>query len=675
MLLHVRHRLQEPQGCHPVKRTDIPMTTYTDTEKFLQAIFPEHGHFAVFANLNPADHKRDWRQLDPKRDCYWSIAAFPDDGSAERTLARATAVRALVVDDVGSKVPAGAVELALGRPTAIVETSAGNFQWVYRLTAAVAVAAWAAVFAEAKALIGAKLEGRDAVHLFRLPMGVNTKPGKDGFAVRLEQLNSGVELNLAASTVATAATASAPGMLGLEALAGLMRLIPNDLERDGWVEVGHGLKALCADDEDGFAVFDSWSQTHDSYDAGKTRTAWDSFGASGLRTAGGQLRARAEQINPSGFAKWVFDDGEVPTGPVNPKSAPHVLASGEFVEGFIPPDYLVKKLITKAFLYSLTGQTGAGKTSITLRLAATVALGRSFGGLGTKPFRVLYLAAENPVDIQMRWIALADEMGFDVNAIAVFFVKARFKIGTTMKELRAEAVRVGGKFGLVVVDTGPVFFEGEDANDRVAMLKHAEMMRKLIEVIPGAPAVIVNVHPVKNAGPDNLLPSGGGSFLNEVDGNLTCAKNEDNTIELSWQGKWRGVEFAPLHFILKSVTHPRIVDSDGDPMPTVVCEHLSMDAKETMERAEFADQDKLLAEMERNPRASAVDLAICMDWYWPNGTPAKSKVQRYVKTLIKEKRVKKHLQLWVVAGAMKAKLNGSDRTGPDLIKPAGPKKH
>ena len=458
-----------------------------------------------------------------------------------------------------------------------------------------------------------------------------------------------------------------------------MRLIPNDVERDGWIEVGHGLKALCADDEEGFEVFDHWSLQHPSYDAGKTRTAWDSFGASGLRTHGGRLRARAESLAPEAFKKWdaqvVFDDGEVSAGAVNPKPAPHVLASGEFVEGFIPPDYLVKKLITKAFLYSLTGQTGAGKTSITLRLAATVALGRSFGGLGAKPFRVLYLAAENPVDIQMRWIALADEMGFDVNAIAVFFVKARFKIGATMKELRAEALRVGGDFGLVVVDTGPVFFEGEDANDRVAMLKHAEMMRKLIEVIPGAPAVIVNVHPVKNAGPDNLLPSGGGSFLNEVDGNLTCAKNEDNTIELSWQGKWRGVEFAPLHFLLKSVTHPRIVDSDGDSMPTVVCEHLSMDAKETMERAEFADQDKLLTEMERNPRASAVDLAIYMDWYWPNGAPAKSKVQRYVKTLIKEKRVKKHLQLWVVAGAIKAKSNGSDRTGPDLIKTAGSKKH
>ena len=520
------------------------------------------------------------------------------------------------------------------------------------------------------------------MHLFRLPCGVNTKPTKARFAVRLiTPLDPKIELDATTiphvvSHVVSRDVVSAPGTLSRTKLEDLMRLIPNDLERDGWIEVGHGLKALCADDEDGFEVFDAWSRQHDSYDTGKTRTAWDSFGASGLRTEGGRLRARAEQLNPSGFAAWVFDDGEVPTGPVGPKSAPHVLASGEFVEGFIPPDYLVKKLITKAFLYSLTGQTGAGKTSITLRLAATVALGHSFGGLGSKPCRVLYLAAENPVDIQMRWIALAAEMGFDVNTIGVFFVKGGFKLGATMKTLKAEALRVGGEFGLVVVDTGPVFFEGEDENDRVAMRKHARIMRELIEVVPGKPTVIVNVHPTKNAGADNLLPSGGGSFLNEVDGNLTAAKGEDQTIELGWQGKWRGVEFAPLHFLLKTVTHPRLVDSDGEAMPTVVCEHLSSSAKEVLEQAEFVDQGKLLAEMTRNPHASEADLAKYMDWYFPfTGKPAKSKVHRYVKKLISQKLVKKHLQLWVVTGATKAKSNGSDRTGPDLAGPADPKKH
>jgi hypothetical protein len=40
-------------------------------------------------------------------------------------------------------------------------------------------------------------------------------------------------------------------------------------------------------------------------------------------------------------------------------------------------------------------------------------------------------------------------------------------------------------------------------------------------------------------------------------GNFTAAKT-DSTTELHWQGKFRGVEFAPLHFMLRTVTHQRL---------------------------------------------------------------------------------------------------------------------
>ena len=42
--------------------------------------------------------------------------------------------------------------------------------------------------------------------------------------------------------------------------------------------------------------------------------------------------------------------------------------------------------------------------------------------------------------------------------------------------------------------------------------------------MPGEPCVIVACHPVKNASDDNLIPRGGGAFLNEVDGNLTATR-------------------------------------------------------------------------------------------------------------------------------------------------------
>ena len=116
-------------------------------------------------------------------------------------------------------------------------------------------------------------------------------------------------------------------------------------------------------------------------------------------------------------------------------------SSKDFVAGFVPPDYLVDGLLQEAFLYSLTGATGAGKTAITLRLAASVARGAMFAGRETKQRRVLYLAAENPVDVRMRWIALAQQMDFEADSIEVYFVEGAFKISQMAETLRTEAAQ------------------------------------------------------------------------------------------------------------------------------------------------------------------------------------------------------------------------------------------
>ena len=150
-----------------------------------------------------------------------------------------------------------------------------------------------------------------------------------------------------------------------------------------------------------------------------------------------------------------FEDGQ-------PTARRLIQSSAEFVAGFVPPEYVVVGLAQRRFLYSNTGQTGAGKTAVMLRLAASTALGLIFAGRETKKVRVLYAAAENPDDVRMRWIALSQHMGFDINTIDVYFTKDRFKISQMKAKLRAEAEELGGEFGLVVIDTSPAFFEGDD---------------------------------------------------------------------------------------------------------------------------------------------------------------------------------------------------------------------
>ena len=307
-------------------------------------------------------------------------------------------------------------------------------------------------------------------------------------------------------------------------------------------------------------------------------------------------------------------------------------SSKEFTASYVPLDYLVDGLILQAFLYSLTGATGAGKTTITLRLAASVGLGIPFANRTTKKRRVLYLAAENAVDIRMRWIALAQQMDFDANTIEVYFVEGAFKISQMAARLKAEATERGGKFGLVIVDTSPVFYEGDDENNRNQQGKHAELLRSLIDIIPGSPAVIANCHPVKNAAADNLLPAGGGNFLNQVDGNLTAARI-DTTIELHTQGKFRGPDFAPLHFMLRTVTHERLLTSTGRLVPTVVCDWISDTAKEEIAKQKLADEDLLLAAIDADPKASQASLAIKLQWKLFSGEPNKMKVSRLLKAL------------------------------------------
>src|ERR1035437_2271069 len=224
-----------------------------------------------------------------------------------------------------------------------------------------------------------------------------------------------------------------------------------------------------------------------------------------------------------------------------------IVSSADFVAGFVPPDYLIDGLVQRRFCYSLTAPTGSGKTAIALLLSASTALGRPIGEYFVERGRVLYLAGENPDDVRMRWLAMADSMKFDPAKIDVHFLPGVFKLSEIADRIKAE-IKLIGDVALVVVDTSAAYFEGDAENDNVQMGAHARRMRSLVK-LPGEPCVLVACHPVKNAGSDNLLPRGGGAFIAEMDGNLTCVKT-DAVVTVHWQGKFRGPDFAPIPFHL-----------------------------------------------------------------------------------------------------------------------------
>jgi hypothetical protein len=166
-------------------------------------------------------------------------------------------------------------------------------------------------------------------------------------------------------------------------------------------------------------------------------------------------------------------------------------------------------------------------------------------------------------------IAMAHDMGFDPGIAGMHFIEGRFSIDKLFQSVAGEVEKIGG-MDLVTVDTSATFFEFENENDNQQMAAHARLMRSLT-TLPGGPVVLVACHPTKNASDDNMIPRGGGAFLAEIDGNLTCIKR-DTIAEVHHQGKFRGSDFAPLSFQLLQATAParrqqgqENLDGDGAP--------------------------------------------------------------------------------------------------------------
>lgn len=310
------------------------MTNPSDVTRFLQAVFgKDHAQRAILANLHPSLHVRgDPSHLSPGRDCYWSVASFAPGARTNKDKGTGLVldVRALVIDDVGTKISAAAVELALGSPTAVVETSAGNQQWSWRLEPPVAPADWPGFFAGVEALVngGKALDGSDAVHLFRLPMGVNTKPGRGRFPVHMVALDPAVSLD---STSISRAVGGVPDLSAgktnseppqrVRDIRGLVALLPNDEPYDGWIARGQQIKALALDEEEGREAFHEFSSRpepslHVAYDAEETERRWGTLTPE--RTRGQKLIDDVRRVAPLEHDLWAQGEAGGVFGDVDP---------------------------------------------------------------------------------------------------------------------------------------------------------------------------------------------------------------------------------------------------------------------------------------------------------------------------------------------------------------------
>jgi AAA domain len=310
-----------------------------------------------------------------------------------------------------------------------------------------------------------------------------------------------------------------------------------------------------------------------------------------------------------------------------------IISLADFLKGFVPPDYILDGILQRRFIYSLTGQTGHAKTAIALliaRLMSSASPDAMLGAHRVEKGRVIYFVGENADDIRARIIGAE---AHDLERDCLSFIVGRYSIATIYDQVTLEMQALGGA-DLIIIDTSAAYFFGNEELSNTQMGDHARTLRTLTQ-LPGGPCVVVLCHPVKYVThPSQLLPRGGGAFLNEMDGNLTAWRHDDDLVELHHSSdKWRGPGFEPISFKVKRITTPKLVDRKGREIPTVKVVTISEAEEAAQGNKMRADEDRLLLELLTNGERSHADLARACKFFFEDGAPAKSRLQRTLKRL------------------------------------------
>jgi hypothetical protein len=134
------------------------------------------------------------------------------------------------------------------------------------------------------------------------------------------------------------------------------------------------------------------------------------------------------------------------------------------------------------------------------------------------------------------------------------------------------------------------------------------------------------------------VPAGGGAFLGEIDTNFVLVPQSGGTIvELTWHGKIRGADFAPLAFKIVRGTSDKICDSKGRLVMTVTATPISEDEKCGIESASRKHGDELLLLLKDNNALSLTEMAVRLGWKYKDGRPNKTLVNRSLETLKSER--------------------------------------
>lgn len=255
-----------------------------------------------------------------------------------------------------------------------------------------------------------------------------------------------------------------------ECAAAVAAIANNDLSWDDWIYVGLAIKGALG--EEGRAAFHAFSRQSSKYDPAEADRAYSSF--------------RPERIGAGTLYRLAFDGGwKRPTHDVDVSAlfgahaapvAPDRLAP-QRVEDILlqqPQGWIMRGIIPKNGLVLVYGQSGSGKSFLTLDIAGAIARGERWQERRVKQGGVIVVAGEGHIRLrlaaymQQHGLAPADLARLRVVNTNLDLRNPRGHLAPLLASLRRAAEEMGG-VSLIVLDTLNSMMGAGDENESADM--------------------------------------------------------------------------------------------------------------------------------------------------------------------------------------------------------------
>lgn len=277
----------------------------------------------------------------------------------------------------------------------------------------------------------------------------------------------------------------------LEALS----VLDPDMGHADWLKVGMAIHHETRGD--GFDLWDTWSQGGSKY-PGDLSGRWETFGRNAgpavtINSLVQMANSHGASINLNAVSLEGFDDLDaILEASVSTTSESKDIVADKLRFNIEPLSqfaiktshkYMIKGVLPRATLGVLFGESGSGKSFITLDMCIAIALGQPWRGKRTKQGRVVYIVAEGAAGFRNRVIAYLKHYGIDPATVPLDILNdtPNLLLKEDVQELIKGLLVSGEPPALLVIDTLAQSMAGANENaseDMGKALAHCKGIHK-----------------------------------------------------------------------------------------------------------------------------------------------------------------------------------------------------